>query len=228
MANKPKKLNIRECKSAGKALVKAQWRTIWPIFLVHVIGCVLLSVIVGQPKFIVDPTVIELVLMWVRLLIVVLLYGAWVFGTTVTSMKLVAAQPVSVRTLFSGFRHRYGTITGLYITNVLLIAVWSLLFVIPGIVKAYEYSMSMFILAENPDMGISAARRESKRMMKGHKWQLFLLDLSFIGWTILSYLTLGILNVWLAPYVMTSRVYAYQFFKDHQSPHGNLMVAHWE
>lgn len=227
MANKPKKLNIRECKAAGKALVKAQWRTIWPIFLVYVIGCVLLSVIVGQPKFSVDPTVIELVLMWMRL-IVVLLCGAWAFGATVISMKLVAAQPVSIRTLFSGFRHRYGTITGLYITNALLIAAWSLLFVIPGIVKAYEYSMSTFILAENPDMGISAARRESMRMTKGHKWQLFLLNLSFIGWNLLSCLTLGFLNVWLAPYAMTAGVYAYQSLKDHQSPHGKLTVAHWE
>ncbi len=232
MANKPKKLNIRECKAAGKALVKAQWRNIWSVFLVYVVTFFVMQmpdrirIMLKWFKMLESPT--ESVLVFANLFIYLLLCGVWAFGATVISMKLVAAQPVSIRTLFSGFRHRYGTITGLYITNALLIAAWSLLLVIPGIVKAYEYSMSTYILAENPDIGISAARRESMRMTKGHKWQLFLLNLSFIGWNLLSCLTLGFLNVWLAPYAMTSGVYAYQSLKDHQSPHGKLTVAHWE
>jgi len=77
---------------------------------------------------------------------------------------------------------------------------WSLLFIIPGIVKGFAYSMAPYILADNPDMTAREALRESKRITDGHKSELFVLMLSFIGWTLLVPLTFGLIIIWLAPY----------------------------
>lgn len=78
---------------------------------------------------------------------------------------------------------------------------WSLLLIIPGIIKSYSYSMSCFIMAENPEMSAKEAMEVSMQMMKGNKWRLFCLQLSFIGWGILCIFTLGIGFLWLSPYM---------------------------
>lgn len=72
---------------------------------------------------------------------------------------------------------------------------WCLLLIVPGIVKAYEYMMVPYLLAENPDMSREEVFAMSKRMMYGNKWNAFVLDLSFVGWLILGALTLNIVNV---------------------------------
>ena len=98
------------------------------------------------------------------------------------------------------------------VLNLLIIIftfLWSLLFVIPGIIKGISYSQSYFILAENPDMTASEALNESKRIMDGHKWEYFVLQLSFLGWTILASFTFGILFIWLVPYMECTLVNYY-------------------
>ena len=83
----------------------------------------------------------------------------------------------------------------------LFIFLWSLLFIIPGIYKSYQYRMIPFLLSEDPTMTKDQAFAESKRLMDGNKWKAFVLDLSFLGWDILSALTLGILGIfYVAPY----------------------------
>ena len=86
---------------------------------------------------------------------------------------------------------------------------WSLLLVIPGIIAIYRYAMMPYLMAEFPDLGALDAMRESKRLMQGNKWRLFCLELSFIGWYLLSILTLGIGLLWLLPYVSASRAAFY-------------------
>lgn len=81
---------------------------------------------------------------------------------------------------------------------------WSLLFIIPGIIKSIAYSQTFFILRDNPEMGVLDAITESRKRMNGYKLQFFLLTLSFIGWGILCLFTLGIGFIWLAPYIYTS------------------------
>ena len=84
----------------------------------------------------------------------------------------------------------------------LYVTLWTLLFIIPGIVKALEYRMVPYILAENPGMNRTEAFAISKQMMDGQKWDVFVLDLSFLGWELLSGLTLGILGIfWVNPYI---------------------------
>ena len=77
---------------------------------------------------------------------------------------------------------------------------WSLLFIIPGIMKSYSYAMTPFILAENPNMSASQAIRASEELMDDYRWELFVLDISFIGWAILAALTLNLGNIALNPY----------------------------
>ena len=93
----------------------------------------------------------------------------------------------------------------------LFIFLWSLLFIIPGIIAAYRYRMAIYLLLDHPEMGVTECLGESKRMMAGHKWELFMLDLSFIGWQILSsfpYIGYAVM-VWAAPYMNTTYVLYY-------------------
>lgn len=87
---------------------------------------------------------------------------------------------------------------------------WGLLLIVPGIIAAYSYSMAPFILAENSNMTAKEAIAASKELMKGHKWQLFCLDMSFIGWHILCGLTAGIGYVVLNPYTNAARATFYR------------------
>ena len=97
----------------------------------------------------------------------------------------------------------------------LYVFLWSLLFIVPGIIKNYAYAMTPFILAEHPLMTAKEAIKESKELMNGHKIDLFLLDLSFFGWMILSVLTLGIGRFFLNPYMNAARA---AFYKDITTP----------
>ena len=82
---------------------------------------------------------------------------------------------------------------------------WSLLFIIPGIVKSYSYAMTPYILLDRPELSATDAIKESEKMMNGHKMELFILDLSFIGWILLSILTCGILVLYVEPYMMATK-----------------------
>lgn len=90
---------------------------------------------------------------------------------------------------------------------------WSLLFFIPGIVKSYAYSMSMYILAENKGKPALECINESKAMTDGHKGELFVLDLSFIGWGLLVGITFGIAAIWVGPYMSATYANVYNSLK---------------
>lgn len=102
----------------------------------------------------------------------------------------------------TGFAQRF--LRGLYET------LWGLLFIVPGIVKGYSYAMTPFILAEHPDLTASRAIELSMQMMDGHKGELFLLDLSFIGWNLLAALSLNLGNIALNPYKNAARAAFYR------------------
>jgi hypothetical protein len=94
---------------------------------------------------------------------------------------------------------------------------WSLLFIIPGIVKSYEYRMIPYLVADNPNLTYKEAFAESRRMMQGNKWRTFVLDLSFIGWHLLSALTLGILELFFVhPYQNLANAALYERLNGHE------------
>ena len=101
-----------------------------------------------------------------------------------------------------GFKSgHYGNIVLTMFLRDLFTFLWTLLFVVPGIIKHYEYLMVPYILAENPGMGREEAFLISKKMMMGQKWEVFVLDLSFIGWRILEAISFGIVGIfYVEPY----------------------------
>ena len=128
-------------------------------------------------------------------------------------LKLHDRQEANIRDLFSQFsRLLQGFLLRLLTT--IFIVLWTLLFVIPGIVATFRYAMAPFILYEHPEMSAMDAIRASKKMMDGHKWELFCLNISFIGWAILSVLTCGIGFLFLNPYM--SQAYA-SFYRNLQA-----------
>ncbi len=86
---------------------------------------------------------------------------------------------------------------------------WSLLFIIPGIIKGYSYAMTPYILLDRPELSATEAIKESEKMMDGHKMDLFILELSFLGWIFLSMLTCGILVLYVEPYMEATRAAFY-------------------
>ncbi len=110
-------------------------------------------------------------------------------------------RPAEVKEVAYGFDHNYReTVKTLFMRDIFIL-LWSLLFIVPGIVKAYEYRMIPYLLADDPTMTKDRAFAESRRMMHGNKWNAFVLDLSFLGWSLLSILTLGLLAIfYVGPY----------------------------
>lgn len=146
--------------------------------------------------------VLTAVVIVVLLLAVVFLFLGSVVGLGYSrfNLDLVDRQrEPELNTLFSYFSH-WRTAVAASLLQTLYILAWSLLFIIPGILAAYSYSMTGYILAEHPQMTASDAIRYSKDMMYGNRWRLFCLELSFIGWDLLNMLTLGIGTLWLRPY----------------------------
>ena len=130
-------------------------------------------------------------------------------------LKKVRGQEVKFEDLFDGFRLFVSSFL-LYLLEVIFLSLWSALFLIPGIVKSFSYSMAFYILHDNPDIGAAEAITRSRKMMHGHKGKLFKLCLSFIGWGLLCCLTLGIGFLWLCPYVTVSVTNFYEDLKKNQ------------
>lgn len=117
--------------------------------------------------------------------------------------------------LFWAFRRgRYMNIVKTMFIMNLKIFLWSLLFVIPGIVKAYEYSMIPYILAENPQISTERAFELSRQMTSGEKWHIFCLELSFIGWYLLGVLCCCVGTLFVDPYLEATKAELYQVMRE--------------
>lgn len=115
------------------------------------------------------------------------------------------------------FKNGYMRMVGGVLLKNIFLCLWTLLFIVPGIIKYYSYRMVEYILADNPDMNVTDAITLSREMMNGHKWRTFLLDLSFIGWDILSIFTCGLLEIfWVAPYKCQAEAALYLSLKGQQ------------
>ena len=133
-------------------------------------------------------------------------------------LNLHDGKPAVTKDLFSQFnRFRDGFVLNLLTS--LYIFLWSMLFIIPGIVATYKYAMAPFIMLEDPGIKPSDAINESKELMYGHKSSLFFLNLSFIGWSLLNVLTLGIGSFWLNPYINASHATFYRYLRPECQSH---------
>ena len=115
------------------------------------------------------------------------------------NLNLVDKKNAAFETLFEYFSH-WKTTTIARLLRALYVFLWSLLFIIPGIVAGFSYAMTDYILAEDPELTADEAISQSKSIMIGNKWRFFCLHFSFIGWDILATLAFGIGHLWLTPY----------------------------
>lgn len=141
------------------------------------------------------------------------LSGAMSMGRATYSLNLIDGVEAEFADLFVGFRRFYDALI-MNVVSILMVFLGVLLFVVPGIILGYAYAMAPYILAETPDISGTEALRLSRQMMKGHKWELFWLELTFIGWSILAAFTLGLGNLALAPYQGVSKASFYRDVKE--------------
>jgi len=117
-----------------------------------------------------------------------------------------------INQLFSLFKNYRKSVETVFMVN-LYLSLWHLLMFVPGIIKYYAYSMTYYISMDHPDYSVDECIESSKRMMYGHKWELFVLQLSFIGWILLGLVTLGIGLMWVIPYMETTKAHFYETIK---------------
>ena len=144
-------------------------------------------------------------------------------GVYASFRKLFLGQEVklvedSFKVAFQNWTHNIGGMLLMYVYTFL----WTLLLIVPGIIKAFSYAMVPFILADKPELKAEEAINLSMKMMDGHKLDLFILSLSFIGWGLLAIFTLFIGYLWLTPYIYTTMV---AFYEDVKAEYESKNVA---
>ncbi|MCD8100764.1 MAG: DUF975 family protein [Oscillospiraceae bacterium] len=138
------------------------------------------------------------VLLGIAIELIVLVLGV---GFSIYALAVSRGQEAGFGSLLDGFGIFF-KIIWLNIVMGFYVFLWSLLFVIPGIIAAYRYSMALYVLIDNPELGALECLRRSKEMMRGNKFKLFVLELSFIGWILLA--TIPLVNIYVMPYMETT------------------------
>ncbi|MDE6188823.1 MAG: DUF975 family protein [Clostridia bacterium] len=186
---------------SAKDYRKQAWGTLrghWGVMAISQLIYLLITLVCGALSYYV-----------IGAIVLILVSGPIELGIYKMSLYLLRGEKVEIPTLFSGFKDMSRAII-LWLTNYILIGLWALLLIIPGIIKKYSYSMSYFVLLDNPNMTANEARKRSMELMKGNKWRLFCLHLSYIGWILLSVITFGILYLWVLPSIRTAEAAFYK------------------
>ena len=128
-------------------------------------------------------------------------------------------RTVDLNDAFIGFKNDFGGTLLIGLLSGLFIFLWSLLLFVPGIVKAYAYSLAYYVKADHPEYGWRECLDESQRLMMGHKWEKFVLDLSFIGWSIVGSLCFGVGTLWVMAYMAATEAEYYKYLlSDRRAP----------
>lgn len=146
--------------------------------------------------------------------------GPFSLGMSIMALSLARNMPIKLRMIFGGFRRSLGNSIIMHLIVWVYTALWSLLLIIPGLVKHYSYAMSPFILADQPALDPTSVIKKSEKMMNGHKWRLFCLDVTYIGWALLNAFTFGLASFWVIPYHRTAWAEFYQDLKNRMSEDG--------
>lgn len=195
---------LSQYRAEARAALKGNWTSSVVFSLVYLVIVVFVNLVFTLPAG--DNTVLSQVLSFVSSLPLLPI----AYGFVVAFLGQARKREIQLGDLFAHYNKRvWGTLFLVQVYTLL----WMLLLIIPGIIKQYSYSMTPYILNDNPELSGNAAIEKSMEMMQGNKWRLFLLDLSFIGWMILSILTLGIAMLWVLPYMIQTRAAFYETLK---------------
>ena len=184
-------INRAELKSLAKEQIKGN---VWTFFGLSLVLGIILSV---SSFVVIGP---------------LLLAGPLELGLTLFMIEVVRTKKGNFNTGFAGFK-QFGSSFVATLLMGIFICLWSCLFVIPGIIACFRYSLTYYILADNPEMSGSAAIKKSKEMMIGHKWELFVLLFSFFWWYLLCFITFGIAAIYVSPYINATMVNFYEKLK---------------
>ena len=193
-----------EIRSAARATLSGHWAEAAMLTFVYCIVAWAFSALVGGLEYVQQGlgTVASLLLLPL----------GWGYAVTFLSNARGEEDPFNVSRMFDGYRDFVRIFTTILLTQIYIL-LWTLLLIIPGIIKSLSYAMTPFVLRDNPEMKNNAAIELSMKLMDGHKGELFWLYLTFIGWGILCILTLGIGYFWLAPYMQASMAQFYEEVK---------------
>ncbi|MBQ9417159.1 MAG: DUF975 family protein [Bacteroidales bacterium] len=203
-ANTPSASNS-ELRAAARAALRGRWTNPVLCTLVYMVIASITSVFTNS-----ESTAVNLVGIALTLFIVVPL----AYGYSVAFLRHMRGEETDdlVTRPFDAFKS-YSRYLGTSLLYTLLVCLWTLLLIVPGIIMSFAYAMTPYIMHDHPELTPMECIRASKAMMKGHKWQLFCLRLSFIGWALLCILTLGIGTLWLQPYMQCADAKFYEELK---------------
>lgn len=215
-------MNRKELKSNARACLKGKWGT-------AILACVIFSLLIGgsggtaatssgvdYSNIHIDTglaaAVFSIGFLVILGIVIVLsiVFSPVMLGYTSFNLRLSNGESPTVGELFSLYKNNILRSFLFIVLKNVLVLLWSLLFLVPGIVAHYRYAMAEYIMVQNPNISGREAIARSKEMMKGHKGELFVLRLSFLGWALLSVFTLGIGLLWLVPYMNQTET---QFFR---------------
>lgn len=192
---------ITNYKNRALASLEGNWKD-------AALATLFFSVIIETPVFFINFFIFNgLGSIWSLLM----LPATW--GFYILFLNLIRGVKIEWRSIFDGYKD-WERIGITMILSVLYILLWLLLLIVPGIIKSLAYSMTPYILKDDLQIKENEALKKSEQMMEGHKMQLFLLQLSFIGWAILCIFTLGIGFFFLIPYMDTAIAHFYEDVKD--------------
>lgn len=193
-------MNRAELKSKASGQIKGK---IGILFLISLV----IGVISAVASF-----VLSLIPVVGSVIAAIIVTPAFALSTVRVYLNLIGGRNPEINDAFSGFDDFWSAFKVQFFVG-LFTFLWSLLFIIPGIIKSISYSMSMYILAENKGKGALECIDESKAMTNGHKAELFVLSLSFIGWVLLGMITCGIAYIYVLPYMNATFANAYESLK---------------
>ncbi|HAE0521168.1 MULTISPECIES: DUF975 family protein [unclassified Exiguobacterium] len=199
-----------QLKKAAKESLSGRWGF-------AVLAFLLFSIIQGVPNLfgsdIDEPSSsIDLVVSLVSILLIPVGVGwTWI------AMSIARGEETKVTDLFEPYG-MFLKVVGLAIVQFIFIALWTLLLIIPGIIKSFSYLLTFYILRDEPSIGILEAITRSRQLMDGHKMEAFLLFLSFIGWALLVIVTLGLAVLWVGPYFSVTLAKFYDRVRGEQAP----------
>lgn len=199
-----------QLKKAAKESLSGRWGF-------AVLAFLLFSIIQGVPNLfgsdIDEPSSsIDLVVSLVSILLIPVGVGwTWI------AMSIARGEETKVTDLFEPYG-MFLKVVGLGIVQFIFIALWTLLLIIPGIIKSFSYLLTYYILRDEPSIGILEAITRSRQLMDGHKMEAFLLFLSFIGWALLVIVTLGLAVLWVGPYFSVTLAKFYDRIRGEQAP----------
>jgi uncharacterized membrane protein len=191
---------LSEIRQEARQQLQGLWTNLVPIWFIYLAICFGVSFIFGK-----DTSFVGTISLWI-------LGGPLILGITRIFLKIYNKEPFEFGQMFDGFKE-FGRALSAYLLIMLFILLWALLLIVPGIIAGLGYSMTFYIMAEDPEITASDALRKSKEMMMGHKWELFCLGLSFLGWVLLCILSCGIGFLWLESYMTASLTIFYKKIK---------------